>query len=518
MGNGMSKGRNGVFIELDQCSFYPGQTITGKVHVSIHEPQSRIRNVHLRLQGYERTEWIESHQRTEWVDKRNSNTGMTEREAVHKKEYHFHHGNHEFFNETIPLGGAGMSFGMGQYSIPFSVVLPQGIPGSCVIGENPKFHSLSREEERVFCECRYRAKAFVETVGSDNFFGLPSGKTLSDSQDFQVLNVPTPARDIQQSDNVRVNVCCCFNKGEVALDMRTEQDSYKAGDAVTVVANFDNKATVDLTSLNLRLVRHVTLKSEGWHTKYMTDTICSESYPGCSAGRKTQEMLRMVVPSGQRGTYGHADKMLVPSCRGGLIDVRYEIVVDGSVTCANSPRLTLPVVVFEPPRYYQKPQLEFAWQPQLLAPVQLSLSSVVNMGSCNAQLNTVPVGFNYTVNPALQHAVVAGPMPVAVAPAVAAPAVQMPVQYGATQPQQAYAQPQQQAYAQQHQAPTAMPVQQGYPQQGQPMPSAPTAMPFAQQQPAYGQPQPQQPMAYTQQPMDPKMGMQQRPAYNKYGA
>ena len=45
--------------------------------------------------------------------------------------------------------------------------------------------------------------------------------------------------------------------------------------------------------------------------------------------------------------------------------VQYKLDVRGEVTCANDPKTIIPVFIFSDPPFYQKPQLQMAWQPQV---------------------------------------------------------------------------------------------------------------------------------------------------------
>jgi len=152
MGAGQSQSRNGVFIELDQQSFYPGDTVTGKVHVNIQTPAA-IRSVILELEGHEQTQW-----KTVRNDrKHNQHTNQWEDNYVVK----YHEGRHEFFRQAIPIG-TGSVFAIGQYSIPFSVTLPQNLPGSCELGRNPTREHIPYREEYYWGRCEYKVHAYAD--------------------------------------------------------------------------------------------------------------------------------------------------------------------------------------------------------------------------------------------------------------------------------------------------------------------------------------------------------------------
>ena len=51
------------------------------------------------------------------------------------------------------------------------------------------------------------------------------------------------------------------------------------------------------------------------------------------------------------------DHRMVPTCNGGLVNVKYELIASGSVTCAPSPKVTIPVTLYTHVPLYQKPMM-----------------------------------------------------------------------------------------------------------------------------------------------------------------
>ena len=109
----------GVFVDLDKYNFFPGEVISGSVHLDVRQ-MCQIQAIQLKLTGYEKTEWRKVHVRSE-------HNKLTDKfEEVKTTEDHC--GRHDFFKTTIQLG-ASCVFVNGQYSLPFQVKLPDFLPG-----------------------------------------------------------------------------------------------------------------------------------------------------------------------------------------------------------------------------------------------------------------------------------------------------------------------------------------------------------------------------------------------------
>ena len=94
----------GVFVELDKYNFFPGETITGSVHVDVRQ-MCQVQAIHLKLTGFEKTAWRNVHRRSE----HNKVTDKWD-EIITDED---HSGRHDFFKTTIQLG-AGLVFAQGQ--------------------------------------------------------------------------------------------------------------------------------------------------------------------------------------------------------------------------------------------------------------------------------------------------------------------------------------------------------------------------------------------------------------------
>jgi hypothetical protein len=338
----------------------------------------QIRSVQLELSGMEETAWkIVRNDR-----RHNEKTGQFE----DNWKIEHHSGKHEFFRTAVPVT-QGSVLGLGQFSIPFSMRLPGGLPGSCEIGRNPHQHSVPHTEEYHWGKCSYEIHAYAETHNGNIFSRC---RELAAHERINILNIPPPPRDCVSKADAQVNVCCCINKGTCHIEMTTGKDSYKIGDPVIVDAKFDNQSTAELKDLNLRLHRIVTLKDARGITKHMNDEIKRSVHPGCAPNQKKGERFVMNIPN---------NHLVVPTCTGNLMKVKYVLMASGSVTCASSPKTEIPITMFKYAEFYQKPQIA-QWQPTVLPvavvpTIQVSLGGVpmmdmshVNRGHLNGQVTT----------------------------------------------------------------------------------------------------------------------------------
>jgi hypothetical protein len=391
MGNTNSNmSQNGVFVVLDNYSCHPGDQVTGKVYLNLVQPAT-VKAVYLKLTGFEKTEWRKctNHKKAVHREERCPQTGLMMKKIDWVDDWKVEHecGRHDFFKTEIPLGGS-IPFGLGQYELPFSVQLPQRLPGSVEVGNpNPKFHAYGLHEDFMWGQCRYKVKAFVETqeawagfsataapafgrgAGLRASFGAALGAAaavhaarkrpqfMKCSQDFQVINRPPPVDAAEAKAEANVNVCCCINKGTAHVAMSSDKDAFQIGDAVSVTASFNNQATVPVNELQLRLKRFVELKSDRGARKYDECSIVEAVKPGCAAGEVCARNFRLQMPN---------SKALVSSSYGGLLKVYYVLEVKGTVTCASSPKCRIPICIYSRPPVYQRPQITMGWQPQVL--------------------------------------------------------------------------------------------------------------------------------------------------------
>lgn len=135
--------------------------------------------------------------------------------------------------------------------------MPSYLPGSCFVGQMPG--TSQWRDDSFHGWCRYKVKAKLDVDD-----GIIFDTKVKCSQEFTVLNIPSPPADRRKKVNTDVRICwCCCSKGVVSVDFWTSKDAFQVGDVVEVHCEFDNKSTADMEALHVILRRTVQLSAPG---------------------------------------------------------------------------------------------------------------------------------------------------------------------------------------------------------------------------------------------------------------
>jgi len=350
MGN---TGGNSCFVQLPQICFSPGDCVSGTLHVCINTPVM-VTEIQLKITGCERTHWRERRHRTETREI----NGETRQERI---EYFVdHYGRNDFFKMRIPLHRPGQMF-TGQYSFPFTFQFPQGIPGS--------FSMQGRHFDTHFdCSCVYKVKGLCQVQGF-----LKSN--IKHTQYLQIIERPPPIVGQAADDLVQVNVCCCFNRGQFYISMRSDKNSYctNAGEVVQVIADMDNQTSKDIGSTHVELWQHLVLRTSSGLPFRHAHVVARSTFPGLLAGEshRGENARHMPLP---------LSCGLMPQCLGRLIQCGYYLRISASVACANDPDVKVPICMYAPqpePQAWQAPPTPAGWAPQVMPGVDIGVPQVM---------------------------------------------------------------------------------------------------------------------------------------------
>mmetsp|Transcript_88328 Transcript_88328/g.285934 ORF Transcript_88328/g.285934 Transcript_88328/m.285934 type:complete len:414 (-) Transcript_88328:118-1359(-) len=350
MGNSSS---GSCFVQLQQISFSPGDVITGTLHVCINTPV-QVSEVQIKVTACEKTHWQEKRMRSE------TQTVNGEQRTVQREEIVNHWGSHEFFKVRTPLYRPGGMMAVGQYSFPFQVQLPLGLPGSFSLRG---YHFGTHFD----CKCVYKIKGVCQVSGF-----LKSD--IKHTQYIQVIERPPPIVGQVAQETTQVNVCCCFNRGQFHISMRSDKNSYcaNAGEMVQVIAEMDNMTDKDVRCTKVELRRRLVLRSSGARNFMREDTVARGTFPGLAAGESVRGDNARWMPL-------QLDYGLEPQCLGVLIRCAYYLRVSADVPCANDPDVRVPICIYAPvppPQAWQAPTAPAGWSPQLMPAVNVSLPVV----------------------------------------------------------------------------------------------------------------------------------------------
>ena len=338
-----------VYTTKDQ--YNPGECIQGFAHVSINTG-TNFSGLFVKLSGKERLRFDDyethyvPHTETYTVDGK-TQTRVTTR-AVQRRVDRF--GKHVLFSIEVMLLAGGQLV-PGQYTVPFTFVLPLGIPGS-----------FSLRGSDFECGIEYSVKALVRVPGIFK-------TNLRSVRSFEVTqSAPMSMRSITASANSDIDVCCCFNKGFAHLSFRCTRDTFFTGESVSLVASAQNNSTAELKRLTVKLRRYIKLRADTGHTKSCEVTISEQIYPGVPPHTSIEELpMSLHIPFGTP-----------QQCFGVKIRCLYSVRLSGKVKCGTDATCTVPAFIYQP-RITTAFVLrtDSGWNPVVLTPVEIQCSAPV---------------------------------------------------------------------------------------------------------------------------------------------
>ena len=339
----IGSGGNSVTVAVDNSMCRPGSTITGNAYVNIMTP-TNFTGVYLKVKGHENVYWVEHQTRTRTVYR----NGQSQTETYTVEVPHV--GKRQIFKtEYMILQGGQML--QGQYTVPFSFMIPMGIPGS---------FELSGKD--YSCSVRYAVKAKVAVPGM----------LKSDLKHQAPLTViqPPPAFSTNISANALANVItwCCVNRGQAQLAFQADKDAFYTGEQVFLTASADNKSKSELKRLTIKLRRSLTITAGDGRSFHIEETVSERLYPGLKPFTSVENLaMQLDIPS-------NAPQM----CFGSTIQCLYSVRLAGKVSWGKDATCTVPAFIYIPFREVpQAFQLAPTWQPVVLQPVTLMVTTPV---------------------------------------------------------------------------------------------------------------------------------------------
>jgi hypothetical protein len=334
MGGSFSK-NNAVFIQTDRPVYHDGDAVQAVVCLNLTEPVD-VTEIECQLTGVESTYWTET---------RDHGAG-----SHHYTTTETHGGTMQMLNVQVQLPGGNRRIPPGQYQWPIVWALPAGLPSSFRVGSGGDG-----------AEVTYQISVVFHTPG---FFS----KSIRAVQVLTVRQLmPAPAVIVDQSAELQLISCCCFNRGSVNAHVRVDKDRCQPGEEVTVILDLDNgrsKLPVDGIELSLKreAVAYERPGCTGGETRRFFQELAKARHEGVPAFTATQRRMMMRLP---------AD--LTPSMQGALIRCTYFVKVKLNIgRFVKDVRLKVPIVVLAPQPaealFFTEPPAY--WHPSVVTPPQ----------------------------------------------------------------------------------------------------------------------------------------------------
>lgn len=242
---GASNTHGGIALKLETNQSFVGQEISGLIQILVKKPLERS-TLYLRFCGKEKTAWTEHRQEGSSTQ----NNSSHHRAIHHKGKVKIRDFSKAIFNWNNLLPG--------QYSLPFTFVLPNNIPSS--------FHfNLGH----AFADIVYRLQAVIIDIKNRKI----KGKTY--------ILIKNPAlrfnSNIFMEKLARMN-CCCVSKGNCKINVRIPQDTYCPAQVANFIVEINNtNSRVSVNGITCRLFYYLRIKNNGLGVHFITNELLRDT-------------------------------------------------------------------------------------------------------------------------------------------------------------------------------------------------------------------------------------------------
>lgn len=235
-----------IGLQTNKVTCQAGETLTGRVYVSVNRQAQPAEAIMLRLIGREHSMVHHTIEETE-----NDDQG----EHTYTQD-HYDERTNAFFRLEYPLYlFQTQQILPGQYEFPFSIRLPTNLPSSmrCQWGES-------------HCSVEYIVSATLQNP-SRGVFSTPKSEQL-----LTIYSIPPSFDGIEDTslqlpaDEVPVNVCCCFSKGTMALQSQFDKTVVQPRDVINVQFRCENQSNVKVNQVRVQMEQIVEWRGHGGNT------------------------------------------------------------------------------------------------------------------------------------------------------------------------------------------------------------------------------------------------------------
>jgi len=338
-----------IFIQLQKRSYLPGEQVNGFVQLQSFNMESSSDKIKIKLEGVERVSFTyEARERdyNTWGNNHNHNHYRTVIRQANSRNTVISQDSviYQFPDRCIPPG---------QFSFPFSFVLPSGCPSTFLYEWNENNHEC-------YADLKYNITAYAPHTGSDAI-------VYQDTTNIIVSHPPQAehgSQKVQKSQTI--TCCCCCSKGDIELASYFEKNSYHPGETAYIISEIDNgDSSVDVSTLEGSFRQEMILTAEG-HTKTIINKIGVIKLPGIPAHEKRlgQNAIRCEIKLVDE----QSKRPVQPTCIASLIKNTYQLemlaTMDTTICCDEHPSSRHLVVVSNMPTMPVQPTYPPNWNPQ----------------------------------------------------------------------------------------------------------------------------------------------------------
>lgn len=214
-------------VDFERDLYHPGQVVSGRVCLTLDKPKE-IRAIDFKLCGKAKFHWTEEKLETD-------SEGKTHQVTLS------HYGKENYINvKTTLVGGKGNTFELpiGEYSYPFSVILPNNVP-STFNGQYGGIIYFGKAKLDIPWAVDKKEKKYFQVLN------------LLNLNNFRHLNAPL-------KDEKSKTFCCCWcTSGPFALIIYLPRTGYAFYESIPITIEVDNASNVDIDCVEAKLYQKI---------------------------------------------------------------------------------------------------------------------------------------------------------------------------------------------------------------------------------------------------------------------
>lgn len=347
MGNGEASGA--LHLDVETRNLQSGQVVQGMVYLVVTQPTP----------AHDLVIYFKGKEKTKWSIRRKERSLLTGRDEYVTYSYS---GHQDIVKQRFVIFVFTASvLQPGQYSFPFSVQTPAGLPNT--FSYKPHYNAILDPGPTV-ATIAYKLVAKVE------------GGEANVKKSSIHLNLTRPVTEVSAavsgSTNARISTWCCLSKGSVKVSADFDKNMFVPGDTATISIDVNNEESqLAGTELHATLTRVVRLRDQNGRQHVITNSVNKVSLreaiaPGKGLMSSTKRTLQLAIPRDE--TMESAGTVA-----GRLIECEYflsgEVEMDGCcMCCGDTPRVSKAMVLY--PAAMMKvalPPPPADWNPQAMA-------------------------------------------------------------------------------------------------------------------------------------------------------
>ncbi len=270
-----------------------------------------------------------------------------------------HKGKNIFFEYNFPISISQTGyFQPGQYSFPFSFVLPDNLPGSF---------------RKIWTEYNHQSMA---QIGYTLFAGfMAPNMSFFKSFDILVNQKINPNSIFSSHFQNKLKCYCCFNRGACDLKLDLEKNIFQIGDKLNFRLEVDNsKCKNHIKKFKVKLIQVSVFKADDGFQRRYENIITRKDLPGLKSGKK--RIGKDAIESSL--AISLLDEMQATS-EGNFVTNLFELYIKADMKCmccSSCPTNIVKIKIFHRSQDYQPQQPNIPnWNPQQMDTYLATLSN-----------------------------------------------------------------------------------------------------------------------------------------------